>query len=1623
MEEVIEDYSSGEDITDQVSRGGGKTHDSSSGHLDDSHPVVAVLSSKRSWTKVGGLSGLGFPATDDVAPFARVSSAAGLAGGSLANRAETLGRSHSLNPMAPANVIAVSPARADVLRSVVPNQEASTPSSSGSSPLSRARSRSRATPLQTSYLDEDPLEKDDDRDGYNSSMMALGQALDAAVSQDSRRGAGTLGRALLAHERPPATAKPPEVSSSGSPSSSMDDDDDDEDEDEFATLDVTIAAIAALEKETTQPQPKPAAPPKTVTDKPGDDVVGQVERFLDLDSLGGSSIAKPPVRRPKKHASSSKSALSVARTLQEYYGRALKVVQSLKSENASLKARLQHAEQEMARWGTSHAAEQEGVERSRARYKALKVKTRQVIGAANAARVASDQWKAKCELAEQAKTRLHDSLALSEARVTTAVQAATEAQEFANRLRKKQEAAHMTISELHRELSDLRASESVARRQAAEAQARLEEASLGWPERVEHARKQAETVLRGEVSSLEHQIADLQTRMAREREATRRQVETLEGELAEQEIRFAARWRQSQDALREAKIERDDARSALSSIAGVTKASVQGGGEDEPLALREQLRRQLEESETEHRRLQAALKSASRELEAETSSRARAEAILRRERDEAEARADRTLAKLHDAEDTAQQAVAARRAAEEIAQSAELTAMQKSSVAIVSANDARADAERLCHEAEARASVAEAEVASLRLRLVAIASAFGPADPSLSSSAPLTDASIAELLKSTSPSVATLKAVVHSQKLLIDRLQRESASLREIASRTERESSRSESVEVRALEAELALSRAKELEQGELRERVERELARVTKESALFEQNLTVLRARLKDVHRVEDTAEQLKSQTEGEIDSLRARVVALQHEAQTHKLALDAQEEENGQLSSQVALLKTQLQARTSELESTTRAEQQAVKRATDLSRSVDSFARTAKAELERSQGELLKLVEQTPVPSSVRESLESVEKPSLRGGVSEMLREIEQTLIAVLWSAVEVTHSVHRELVREQRAVRVLESSAIPGESDFLASSSQAESSRIGVSGASETTELMSASTSRVPSSVSVQGAMKRTPPPPPHPKVEALRSSAVTRGSVEATDVTEVSADPQVTPSSRATVEQLTQIAGGSIPEHSSQPDALPPRQSTPSRHASGSKPKRSAFFPEDSTAAIMASAATEPASPAPVAPVAPAPASSLKDSTDAALTAAAGHSPMHTMSPAAVAQRVTVKSTAARPVIEEPAVERSSNDSSQHGFEVPEEVIMARRTAVYRQKLMVDELSRLSPEEFRRLSTAARISDQMAVVAGALCLVMGFKATWGSAQQLLRNPNFMNSVVKVDASKLDSHALRKISSLINSRSLREFATTERDAVPPGIPTAWTEILLAKWLVSVVDAAIAFRAERKAQKKANNNRDKAIEQGGEPPPRRGSERKLLRKSSSLRQLRRAGPSDAEGSGDEFTEPPSEEERSVPSEPGPRTPPSVAASSSRREAPATDGIHEDEAIAALERGIEVTWFNPQSGWFAKRKAPRTLWLHRSPAADGIVWTKPGESWEDPRDDNFLRARDIDRIGYGLLTELLRTHGDQTRPELHVVIQTRDGEHFQVQAKSVHDRDVILAAIGALIKERKAGR
>jgi hypothetical protein len=425
----------------------------------------------------------------------------------------------------------------------------------------------------------------------------------------------------------------------------------------------------------------------------------------------------------------------------------------------------------------------------------------------------------------------------------------------------------------------------------------------------------------------------------------------------------------------------------------------------------------------------------------------------------------------------------------------------------------------------------------------------------------------------------------------------------------------------------------------------------------------------------------------------------------------------------------------------------------------------------------------------------------------------------------------------------------------------------------------------------------------------------------------------------------------------------------------------------------------------------------------------------------------------------------------------------------QAALTRQQHASDDLCDADPRALITLSRATKISDHMAVVAGALCLLLGCDPTWAHAQTLLAKPEFSEEAARVSDEDVEPRSLRKVTQLVKSKGLREFVKRAASSPESLSEVEGAERLLAAWVISVADTGVARKAVRKTSKRQMREVAAAASTGAGPGGGAGAgaggsvgageavQSRLARRSSSLRRLRRAEapalmepvvegssreehgsvsnrtPRDAHGGS-------GRSHRSAQSSVGERESVGSARSTSakriqrdaRAAAAATDGasaagaadaeaaaaagddradsgagassfpsprpIEASVAIEALEKGLFVLWYNPNSGWFSKKSEEKEVWLHRSPAADAIAWASPGGKRAEPK--HKLLLRDIKRVGFGLLTPTLEKNGDHSQPELHVVVQAGGTDQLEVLTRNVSERDIILAAVGHLIASRR---
>jgi len=373
-------------------------------------------------------------------------------------------------------------------------------------------------------------------------------------------------------------------------------------------------------------------------------------------------------------------------------------------------------------------------------------------------------------------------------------------------------------------------------------------------------------------------------------------------------------------------------------------------------------------------------------------------------------------------------------------------------------------------------------------------------------------------------------------------------------------------------------------------------------------------------------------------------------------------------------------------------------------------------------------------------------------------------------------------------------------------------------------------------------------------------------------------------------------------------------------------------------------------------------------------------------------------------------------------------------------------------------FMTLSNAQSITAEMAVIAGAMCLLMGRQPSWGNAQDMLTSGRLPAMADRVSDEHVTSKSLHKVANLVKTRELRKFVKQARNGTLT--PPREAELALARWVVAISDLAAARKLLRRARRKslkeaaAEPTAAAAAETPGAAaaaasPGSSPGRRRLIRRSSSLRRLRRAG---APQILDSVEEKPSVEERESRSVDH-RTPrdsargrrsagsastaadrPGAAAAASgprsvrSRDGPAAEGgvpsprpVDPAASVERLAEGILATKYHSSSSWFGKKSAPRVVWYHRSPASDALAWDKPGADRGEPKDGHFMRLRDLKRTGFGLLTPHLQKAGDKSKAGLHVVVESTSGDNLELLMHNTEDRDMMLAAIGQLIASRRA--
>ena len=102
----------------------------------------------------------------------------------------------------------------------------------------------------------------------------------------------------------------------------------------------------------------------------------------------------------------------------------------------------------------------------------------------------------------------------------------------------------------------------------------------------------------------------------------------------------------------------------------------------------------------------------------------------------------------------------------------------------------------------------------------------------------------------------------------------------------------------------------------------------------------------------------------------------------------------------------------------------------------------------------------------------------------------------------------------------------------------------------------------------------------------------------------------------------------------------------------------------------------------------------------------------------------------------------------------------DVVTRRASTLLTPAVATAAVVAVSDHAFEELRTATHISDAVAVVAGALCMLMGQPPSWRKAVELMGEADFKKRVADVDPSKVTANTRRIVSSLIASKRLRDY-----------------------------------------------------------------------------------------------------------------------------------------------------------------------------------------------------------------------------------------------------------------------
>lgn len=130
-----------------------------------------------------------------------------------------------------------------------------------------------------------------------------------------------------------------------------------------------------------------------------------------------------------------------------------------------------------------------------------------------------------------------------------------------------------------------------------------------------------------------------------------------------------------------------------------------------------------------------------------------------------------------------------------------------------------------------------------------------------------------------------------------------------------------------------------------------------------------------------------------------------------------------------------------------------------------------------------------------------------------------------------------------------------------------------------------------------------------------------------------------------------------------------------------------------------------------------------------------------------------------------------------------------------------RVATDRVAAVPDIALQQLAASRSISDAVAVLAGALCMLLGEAPSWRHAVALLQQPALFKARVRaVNALAVPQRSLAIIQSLVTSKGLREHAAATAAALletaDPSVPfsAAAAEAALSMWIVACCDVAAA-------------------------------------------------------------------------------------------------------------------------------------------------------------------------------------------------------------------------------------